>query len=411
MGPTWTERMARRAVRWYPRRWRERYAEEILDVLDQHRITARTVVNLAANAAATRLDPAYRPDTSATLRRIRTGLAVLAAVVAIPALLVGVRLMIGEETAFGVTGAHGLAVSGDGRLVVSSSGASTVRLWNIADPRHPLLQSSFDGGTALAVSPDAHTVAVIDDRIRLWNITDPTRPVRAGILPRYTGHASAMAFAPDSRSLAVGYHGGVLVYDVSDPAWPQSLTRSPEQPANDSNHDVGPSRFSPDGRLLAVKNADSDQVTLWTLADRSAPRSLATIVFGHDLPAFGDLAFSPDSATLATGTVDGHLTLWNVTTPAVPTVSSTMDDVPVGPGVTDATVGTALAFSLDGRTLSSVIGSVKSDRWDVTDRSRCRHVDDLTRTDAGPGNFMLTPDGRALVSAAHGADIIQVWMP
>lgn len=409
MGSTWTERLARRAVGWYPRRWRERYAEEILDVLDQHRISARTVINLAANAAATRLDPTYRRDRSLAMRRVRTGLAVVATVAAFPGAFMGVQLVIGEETAFGVTGAHGLAVSGNGRLVVTSSGASTVRLWNIADPRHPVLLSSFDGGTALAVSPDAHTVAVIGHRVTLWNITDPTRPVQAATLPSYTGHVSAMAFTPDSRYLAMAYHGSVLVYDVTDPAQPRPLTRAPEQPTNQANHDAGHSQFSPNGRLLAIESADSDQVTLWSLADRSAPRSLATIVFGHEVPPFADLAFSPDGATLATTTVQGHLTLWNITDPAAPTMLSTMDDIPVGPGVADATVGATLAFSLDGRKLTSVIGSVKSVRWDVTDRTRPRHLDDLTRTDAGPGNFMPTPDGRAVVGAAHGADTIHVW--
>ena len=52
---------------------------------------------------------------------------------------------------------------------------------------------------------------------------------------------------------------------------------------------------------------------------------------------------------------------------------------------------------------------MKAVRWDVTDRTRCRHLNDLTRTDAGPGNVMLTPDGRAVVGAAHGADTIHVW--
>ena len=127
--------LARRAVGCYPRRWRNRYAEEVLDVLDQHRVSARTVLNLAANAAAARLDPTYRQTNPAMLRRLRTGLAGLAVATTVLGLLVGVRLLVGEETEFGVTGAHGIAISGD--LVATSSGAATVRLWNITDPRHP----------------------------------------------------------------------------------------------------------------------------------------------------------------------------------------------------------------------------------------------------------------------------------
>ena len=175
----------------------------------------------------------------------------------------------------------------------------------------------------------------------LWNISDPARPVRAGILPRYTLHASAMAFTPDSRSLAMAYHGSVLVYDVTDPARPRPLTPPPEQPTNDANHDTGPSRFSPDGRLLAIESVHSEQVTLWSVVDRSAPKPLATLVFGHEEPPFGDLAFSPDGATLATATTQGHLALWNVTDPAGPTVSSTCDDAPAGFGAVGSVLGSA----------------------------------------------------------------------
>ena len=143
------------------------------------------MLNLAANAAAARLDPTYRQEgTQVVLNRLRTGLTLLAMLTAVLGLTVGVQLLIGEQTAFGFTGAHGIAVSGDGHLVATSSGAMTVRLWNITDPRHPVRLSTFDGGTFLAVSPDAHTLAIIDDQIKLWNITDATRPamprLRAG---------------------------------------------------------------------------------------------------------------------------------------------------------------------------------------------------------------------------------------
>jgi hypothetical protein len=62
-------RLSRTLVVCYPRRWRQRYGEEMLDVLDQHRPTARTVLNLAAGAVSTHLDPAYRRE-----RPARTGL-------------------------------------------------------------------------------------------------------------------------------------------------------------------------------------------------------------------------------------------------------------------------------------------------------------------------------------------------
>jgi len=41
--PDFRARLARGIVRGYPPAWRERYADEVLDVLDQHRVTLRTV--------------------------------------------------------------------------------------------------------------------------------------------------------------------------------------------------------------------------------------------------------------------------------------------------------------------------------------------------------------------------------
>jgi capsular polysaccharide biosynthesis protein len=60
MSPALAARLSRFLVGCYPRRWRQRYAEEMLEVLGQHRPTARTVLNLAAGAVSAHLDPAWR---------------------------------------------------------------------------------------------------------------------------------------------------------------------------------------------------------------------------------------------------------------------------------------------------------------------------------------------------------------
>ena len=62
MRPGLAARLSRKLAGCYPRRWRQRYGEEMPDVLDQHRPTARTVLNLAVGAVSTHLDPAYRTE-------------------------------------------------------------------------------------------------------------------------------------------------------------------------------------------------------------------------------------------------------------------------------------------------------------------------------------------------------------
>src|SRR5436309_4581867 len=54
------DRLSRAVVGCYPRRWKQRYAAELLDVLDQHRAGPRTALGLAGGALSTHLDPDYR---------------------------------------------------------------------------------------------------------------------------------------------------------------------------------------------------------------------------------------------------------------------------------------------------------------------------------------------------------------
>ena len=53
-------RLSRALVACYPPRWKQRYREEMLDVLDQHQASPRTVLSLAGGALTAHLDPSYR---------------------------------------------------------------------------------------------------------------------------------------------------------------------------------------------------------------------------------------------------------------------------------------------------------------------------------------------------------------
>ena len=86
MQPGPAGRLSRFLVGCHPRRWRERYGPEMLDVLDQHRPTARTVASMGASAVSARLDPAWRTDRL-SLARLRRAALISAAVVASLALV------------------------------------------------------------------------------------------------------------------------------------------------------------------------------------------------------------------------------------------------------------------------------------------------------------------------------------
>ncbi|HEV8220335.1 MAG TPA: hypothetical protein VGQ05_08740, partial [Streptosporangiaceae bacterium] len=93
MRPGPAGRMSRALVGCHPRRWRERYGEEMLDVLGQHDPTARTVASMGASAVSAHLDPAWHTGRLSPARLRRAAL--ISALTAAPLMVVAVPFAYG----------------------------------------------------------------------------------------------------------------------------------------------------------------------------------------------------------------------------------------------------------------------------------------------------------------------------
>ena len=137
--------------------------------------------------------------------------------------------------------------------------------------------------------------------------------------------------------------------------------------------------FSPDGTTLASGSLDGT-VKLWNASTRD---HIATLQ-GHRKSVWS-VAFSPDGTTLASGSLDGKVKLWNV---------STKENIATLSGHRAVA---SVAFSPDGTTLASG-GTDRDNRvilWDVATRT---NIATLVGHRSGVRSVAFSPDGTTLAS-------------
>jgi WD40 repeat protein len=146
--------------------------------------------------------------------------------------------------------------------------------------------------------------------------------------------------------------------------------------------------FSPDGRTLASGSADKT-IKLW---DVQSQRQIATLT-GHS-SYVNSVAFSPDGRTLASGSADNTIKLWDVQSQGqIATLTGHSDVVD------------SVAFSPDGRTLASGSDDTTIKLWDVQSQ---RQIATLTGHSDFVRSVAFSPDGRTLASGSWDTTI-KLW--
>ena len=446
MKPALADRLSRAVVGCYPRRWKQRYASELLDVLDQHRAGPRTVLSLAGGALSTHLDPDYRIQIRLS-RDAKIYIAIFAAIiVGVPALVIlpmiprAIRESRWQPSSSDSVGA--IAFSRDQRIMVSATGGppweATSTLWDITGQARPRRLSVFEGGSPVTISPDGATVAAnaFGGRAQaaLWNVTRPRHPARLAVLSAGSGALWGEAFSPDGRILAAASTSGLVLWDVADPARPRllrSLAVDPLVPDNPGPLPFGVGQgdlvFSPDGRMLASVSGRG-QVTVWNLARPDRATRIATLAGPRD--DFAALAFSPRGNLLAGVTYHGSVLVFRVAGPAGPVLVTTRPGIlasarfpgggstPASPCGCGADAAYAAAFTPDGRALTVVIARPETwpstaardtvFTWQVTSSGGLSGLTTIFR-DVSDAQPVLAPGGRIVADGSLTGGEVHLW--
>ena len=294
------------------------------------------------------------------------------------------------------TSAFAFAYSPDGTTIARAINNSKVGFWDVTTKQRIGTLTKYGREiTAIAYAPDGTRIVSgnSDNAVRVW---DTTTMQRIGTLSGYhTGGVTAVAYAPDGTTIATGC--GWRWRDDKDNSntvqlW-DAFTGIRKVKLAGHTKRITAIVYSPDGTTIATASRDST-VRLWdadtgkhktTLKHRRGVN--ATLPWNRDANAVNATAYSPDGNTIATGTQNGNVRLWDARTGRLKTKFKA-----------HAFGVVSIAHSPDSNTIATVSWDGTAELWDG---QTGKHKTTITKhSRIAPLAYL--PDGNTIATGESG---------
>jgi WD40 repeat protein/serine/threonine protein kinase len=275
----------------------------------------------------------------------------------------------------------GVAVSPDGKRIVSGSDDQTVRVWDATTGAELMTLRGHERevGPVSFGSNGRKLVSIsMDGTVKVW---DAATGAEVMTLAGPEDDVISAAFSPDGKRIISGSHGGTLkLWDAA--AGVELMTLRGHE------GDVWSVSFSSDGKRIVSGSYDKT-IKIWDAATGSELMTLR----GHEETVYS-VSVSPDGKRIASGSWDKTIKVWDVST-----------GVEVMTLRGHARVVTDVAFSPDGKRIvsGSADGTVK-----VWDAAAGAELMTLRGHENRVCSVVFMPDGKRIVSSSRD-ETIKVW--
>ena len=243
----------------------------------------------------------------------------------------------------------------------SASNPGKIRLWQVDNPAaDPEIMDKHQGPVfSVAFSPDGETVASVSmvDPIWLWEFNNPSSAPSTILDSELYSSTSkrSISFSPDGGAIvSVDFEGQVLLWDVSNPHQGPSILGEGFGKVNSVA--FATNVFDPSNDNKIVAGTEDGEVLIWDVSNLDK----RPIILEGNLDAITSVVYTINTNKIAAGTINGAILIWdlsihskNLTEPYL--LAGHQQQV------------TALAFAPDGDTLASGSDDRIVQLWQVAD--------------------------------------------